>query len=456
MPKPNLLASFTNAKTRTFVLVFGAILIIGIGIAISRGGNKKEDILSKQGTQAAGVPNELRATPGSAVSEKYRELQVKENARRAEEATQKKTSAIPTIIGAISETNKDNADAQALENALKKQQDANAKLQIGQEGANGLGGGFASKSQQEKDREELEARLKAQRDELERQKAEQERQRDLEKQRQLALQQKKEYEAKVQQMASKMASAASGAYTEWTRTPNQSFVQGEWATKKNARKNSDGDRVIAQGGTSSRFSSRDREGKPIPKRKQVFIKAGSILFGIVNTAINTDEPGPVLATIVSGKYNGGKLIGNFSHPPQQPSVTLNFSQMTLPKRSKTLGVSVVAVDPETARVALASSVDRHLFLRYGMGILIPGLLQGYGQAISQQGSSTTISPVGVTTTQPTLDNKQIWAAAWGQVGTQMSAAMKQYFNTPYTVTIEQGSSVGLLFLSDVDVSDEEG
>ncbi len=43
------------------------------------------------------------------------------------------------------------------------------------------------------------------------------------------------------------------------------------------------------------------------------IKAGTIMFAVLDTAVNSDEPGPILATMVSGKYKGAKLIGRLTN-----------------------------------------------------------------------------------------------------------------------------------------------
>jgi hypothetical protein len=54
-----------------------------------------------------------------------------------------------------------------------------------------------------------------------------------------------------------------------------------------------------------------------------------------------------------------------------------------------------------------------------------------------------------------LDNKQIFEEALGELGTQWGQQIRPYFNsTPYTVTVDKGTSVGLLFLSDVEVTEE--
>ncbi len=454
----NLISGLSNSKTRTFVILFGAVIVVGIGIAVLRGGKKSEDMLSKQGSQAIAVPSSIRATPGNAVPEKYQELQKAENERRVQEAIQKKTSAIPTIIGAIADTTgKENPDALAIDAALKNQ--SNQKLLIGEAAEGGFaGGGMAfGKSPQEKAREAQEARMREQQARLDKQRADQERQKELDRQRKLAQQQEKEYQAEVQRISNQMKSYVSGAYTEWSKYPAQQYVTGELANKQFKRSQPDfittdnrGVTTTSGGATTITRPGSASSRVGAPSRKKQFIKAGTILFAVMDTAVNSDEPGPVLATIVSGKFAGAKVMGSFQHAAQQESVIITFETLSLAKKDKTISIRAFAIDPDTARTALASDVNHHYLQRYG-SLFASSFIQGYGQAVQSQGQTTTVSPFGsVTTTQPPLDNKQIFFAAMGELGKQWSAAIKPYFNTPYTVTVDQGASLGILFMGDVD------
>ncbi|HRE32919.1 MAG TPA: hypothetical protein PLD88_13150, partial [Candidatus Berkiella sp.] len=278
-----------------------------------------------------------------------KELQVAENQRRAEEALKKKTSAIPTIIGAVAD-NENKNDANSLENALKNQQQGTQnKLQFGQAEEGGLTSANFGKSQREREREEQEARLKEQRDRVERMRLEKERKDALDRQRRQAEAEQKNYDAAVQKTSQQMKSYAQNAYNEWNRVTPQAFVQGELASKPvtaaasgitaNIPANKGG-----QGQSQDSISTTKTIGNKnvgfVKKRKEV-IKAGTVLYGVLDTAVNSDEKGPVLATIVSGKYQGGRLVGAFTHQDQQETVIIQFSTMSLPKRTKSLAVQAV-------------------------------------------------------------------------------------------------------------------
>lgn len=475
----NLLAGLTNAKTRTFVILFGAVIVIGVGVAIMRGGKESEDVLAKQGSQAVGVPPQIKATPGSVVSEQYKELQVADNKKRAEEALKKKTSAIPTIIGAVA-NDEGKTDANSLESALRNQQQGTQnKLQFGQAEEGSLAAaGFVGKSAREREREEQEARVKAERDRIEKARLEKERKDELERQRRAAEQEQKSYDQQTKAIANQMKTYTQGAYNEWSKYPQQSYVQGELASKparsassfvpttqpgagtgSGSNTNRSSSAAVRTGlvdGPSGSSSGQfgNRSVGTVKKKKQV-IKAGTVLYAVLDTAVNTDEKGPILATIVSGKLQGSRVIGAFTHADYQESIIMQFSTLSMPKRTNSMAIQAVAIDPDTARTALATDVDHHYFLRYG-SLFASSFISGYGKAITQQGTTTTSPLTGTTTTTtPPLDNKEKFLAALGEVGTAWSQQIKPIFNTPYTVYVDQGTGIGLLFLSDAEVTENE-
>lgn len=450
----------SNAKTRTFVILLGSIVIVGIVIAVMQGTQDTRSELAKQGSQAVAVPSEIQSTPGSVVSEQYRELLTKENQQRADEALKSKTSAIPTIIGGVSESPASRnviggtgIDGDLQFGAAEGGAGAfGAGGPFGPGGSFGEGGGgpFGGQAALDRQRTEQEARLREQREQLEKMRLEKERQAELERQRQANERAQKEFQQSVQQVASQMKQYANGAYSDWSTINAQQYVSGVLAQNKGTTVDLRGaTKPVAEKATVTTVRQKAAKAKP-----RVFIKAGTVMFGVMDTAVNTDEPGPVLATILSGKLQGAKLVGNFQHEAMQEAVLIQFNQMSIPKRARSLSVQAVAIDPDTARTALATDVNRHILLRYG-SIFASAFISGYGKAITQQGT-TTVSPLtGTTTTQtPELDNRQIFFAALGELGTQWGQAIKPYFNTPYTVSVDQGTGIGVLFLTDVDISEE--
>lgn len=180
---------------------------------------------------------------------------------------------------------------------------------------------------------------------------------------------------------------------------------------------------------------------------KVLYKAGSITFATLNTSINSDEPGPVLATITDGPLKGSRMLGTLQL--QKEKVMLTFNSVNIPGVDATVPLNVVAVDPNTARTAIASNVDNHYLLKYG-ALFASTFLTSYSQAVSQSGSSTTYTQDGVIHTVPPLSAQGKLIVALGGVGSAYSSVIAQNINTPPTVTVDAGTSIGVLFLSDMN------
>lgn len=176
------------------------------------------------------------------------------------------------------------------------------------------------------------------------------------------------------------------------------------------------------------------------------IKAGTIMYATLMTSVNSDEPGPVLATIVDGKFKGAKLIGGLTNQGQK--VLLSFNLLNMPGISKSIPINGVAIDPSTARTAFSSYTDNHYVLRYGT-LFAASFIQGYGQAFQTSGQSVISNGLQTQTVNPDLSPGGKFMTALGNVGTKMQSAMGDTFNTPPTVYVNSGSAMGILFLADV-------
>ncbi len=188
----------------------------------------------------------------------------------------------------------------------------------------------------------------------------------------------------------------------------------------------------------------------------VMIKAGSILFAVLDTALNSDQPGtPVLATIVSGQFRGARLMGSFRR--EHDKLVVAFNMMSVKGMPHSVSVDAYAVNAKTAQNALATSVNHHYLLRYG-SLFAAAFLQGFGNAFQAvqptcpPGTPCTIVGTGdqikTTTTQAAYQGL-------GQVGTNLSGIVEQEFNRPPTVKLKQGVGMGILFMSDVTANGSE-
>ncbi len=178
------------------------------------------------------------------------------------------------------------------------------------------------------------------------------------------------------------------------------------------------------------------------------IKAGTILFGVLDTAVDSDYPDtPVMVTIIEGKYKDAKLIGKLTLAPNGDKVSLNFNLMDMDDWISAKTVSAFAIDPDTAKTAIASEVDNHYLERYGY-IMATSFLTGYSKAITNQGTSTT-GIFGTSTNTPALSPGNKLAVGVGQIGTSLAQDAQKKINRPPTVKVVAGVGLGILFTTEV-------
>lgn len=271
-------------------------------------------------------------------------------------------------------------------------------------------------------------------------------QREAQAAEQLQLKLTEAQQKQLQEIMNNMEGQAKSMFQAWNEFNPQQFVQGEWASKEKE--------VVKEGVT---MVSDGRGGMVEVERgpKPAMFKAGTIIFAVLDTTISSDEPGPILATIVEGKYRGSKLVGTFTAAPQPgglpaEKVILNFNIMNIPSAPNSISIQAVAIDPDTARTALATDVDHHYLLRYGT-IFASSFLVGYSKVLTQQGTVQTTSANGLstTTTAAQLNPREKVMAALGEVGKKLGESWKKYADIPPTITVESGTGLGILFLADV-------
>ncbi|MFT3742033.1 MAG: TrbI/VirB10 family protein [Gammaproteobacteria bacterium] len=261
---------------------------------------------------------------------------------------------------------------------------------------------------------------------------------------QMTMQQKEEV---LRQIQASMQSQASDLFSTWNPPATQMFVRGESATT-----GAGGTGSQTPGGTGPGGTPLGPPGQPPvgPTNDANVIKAGTILFGVLDTGINSDEQSPILATIVQeGPLKKGRLLGQFSRVDKK--VLISFNTLSLPTLNRSISVNIVAIDPNTARTAVATNVDNHYMLRYG-SLFASSFLQGLAEAVASSGSTTIFDLTGGSSTQnPTFSPVDKTIVALGNVGTQYAATMSQNFQKPPTVKVDAGAGIGLLLMSDLNI-----
>lgn len=237
-----------------------------------------------------------------------------------------------------------------------------------------------------------------------------------------------------------MAAQAGELFASWAPPPTQQYVESKDKNKTDSS---------AGGGPNGMPGSENQQQATAGEEGGTVIKAGTIMFGTLDTGINSDEQSPILATIVQGPLKGSKLLGQFSRVDKK--VVLSFNVLSVPSLPNSMTVNAVAIDADTARTAISSDVDNHYLLRYGT-LFASSFVAGLGEAVLQSGSTTVDSTFGTSTTQnPTTSATEKGLIALGNVGNQYSRILAQNFNRPPTVKVESGTGIGILLMSDLNL-----
>jgi intracellular multiplication protein IcmE len=250
---------------------------------------------------------------------------------------------------------------------------------------------------------------------------------------------------RIQGLVSAMSGQAHSLITAW-QAPNMAHKGNSAPVSEEDEKSSSGKSTKTGSGLFGSSSS-GSTAAPI-------IKAGTIFFATLDTAVNSDFPDtPIMATIVDGPYKGATLLGKIAisantTTQSQDRVSLTFNTMNTDSWLSSQAITAFAIDPQTARTVMASNVDYHYAKRYG-AMLGSAFLTGYASAISNAGATTSTGIFGTTTTHPELSPASKLAVGLGQVGTTLGTATANYINTPPTVKVNSGVGLGILFMSDV-------
>jgi polyhydroxyalkanoate synthesis regulator phasin len=250
-----------------------------------------------------------------------------------------------------------------------------------------------------------------------------------------------EVQKRQQALEKAMGAQAQTLFTSWNIVP-QVYVGGGEEKKGKEDKESN-----ATNSTSNNPNTAENIGSAASG--SILTKAGDIMFAVLDTTVNSDQPGPVMATIVSGKFKGGKLLGSLTRTPDKQRVILKFNLLNMPEFEKTVSINAVAINPDTARTAIASEVDNHYLLRYG-SLFAANFIYGYAQALQMSGTVTTDESSGDKTTENAdLSTEEKAIMGLGEVGNKLNEVLSEVFDKDPTVWVDSGVGLGILFLQDV-------
>lgn len=242
------------------------------------------------------------------------------------------------------------------------------------------------------------------------------------------------------QLAQRKAAAYEGLLARWD--PSATSVV---SLTKDVQK---ADGSIATGAPSSNNPTTQN----IVDTSPAVVFSGDIVTAKIDTFVNTDKPGPVRATILSGDLAGGYLIGSVER--QVDSAKITFTTLTHPEKNISISVDAITLDAQTMATGVATEVDNHVFEKYVVRPLATGA-KSLADAIVQNRQSTVASLTGIQTSSRPLTGGDQAAVVLGSMANQMVIDSRQtpLVPTAYVDPKDPGSVVGVLFLKSVTQND---
>lgn len=191
--------------------------------------------------------------------------------------------------------------------------------------------------------------------------------------------------------------------------------------------------------------SKEKETK-IPKDIQDRLdklEPGTVIYSQNDLLVNSDAEGtPVIATVVVGPIKGAKFFGSFKR--QSESLIIQFNQFFY--KDQTIPIKAYAVDPDTASVGVASSVDTHWLERWG-GLIAASAAKGWAGAVQESQSTVTETSSGsVLAGHPEYSVTDQAIIASGEVGSKLAEKFDKNFDMPPTVILDPQQAIGILII----------
>ena len=269
-----------------------------------------------------------------------------------------------------------------------------------------------------------------------------------------------------------MQSVASNLINSWSQVNTQSFRQASFQPQDDTAANGSTTKtnqttvLMADGSMQQipsqtytydgkqRNSGRYKEANKLSNTAALRIPRGTMLYAVLDIGANSDEPSMVAATVVSGPLQGSRFFTSTSGGELtgflDQQMTLSFDSILLSGGTKTQAVTAVAVDTNTARSALNGDVNNHIMLRYG-SLILTSFISGVGDAITNAGSTNTTSEGTTTTVYDDLSNPELITVGLGNAASDLSDFVDQWSDLDPTVTINSGTTVGIMFITDTEI-----
>jgi intracellular multiplication protein IcmE len=200
---------------------------------------------------------------------------------------------------------------------------------------------------------------------------------------------------------------------------------------------------VSAAGTTTGAGAAGASGTKSTQASTTLALAGHISFAMLDISVNSNNKGPIKATMEGGRFHGARLLGGFKREHQV--VLLQFNIMTF--NGQSYPIKAYAISAKNAHVGMATSVNNHVLYRYGW-LFGAAFLQGIDQALQSTNSTMTMGN-GFAVMSHQLNNGQILAQGVANIGNAIEPIMANRFNTPPTVRVKAGTGMGILFMKPV-------
>lgn len=204
---------------------------------------------------------------------------------------------------------------------------------------------------------------------------------------------------------------------------------------------------------------------------QRIIAQGKVIDAVLETAINTDIPGPIRAVVSRDIYSesghnvlinrGSRIIGSYSSDVKfgQARVQIAWERIIRPD-----GVDIKVASPGIDSIGRAGSggeIDNHIMHNLGsammMSVLNIGVAKAAGNSANTSGSTTNTSSTDATTgttsssstsSTPTAE-EQAWQNAINNISKVTADVIQKTMNVPPTITVDQGTPLKVFVKRDI-------
>jgi type IV secretory pathway VirB10-like protein len=184
-------------------------------------------------------------------------------------------------------------------------------------------------------------------------------------------------------------------------------------------------------------------GPEAQRARSLGLAPGDVLYAVTDLAINSDAPGPVLATVAQGPLRGARLLGAFQLKGSE--LLIAFSKL-IPRGGGPLDLEAVAVDARSGSASVGAKVDTHFLKRWG-AFLAAGFVEPFGRALSSGGRRIYLSGDTVVEEERAKGGREAAWEALGAASGRAAGQLEESFGIAPTVTLDRGQPIGVLVLS---------